>query len=99
MAFEHLIEDERDLEQRPVRIGACVGSKVREGFWLEELLDGPPNVGEAAQHDSPTRFGDPFGVIALLRHGLLIALDDHREMELQGFTDAAGTGLPDEEVR
>jgi hypothetical protein len=53
---------------------------------------------EGVQHDSGVVFLHPLRVVALLRHGPRIAHHDDGQPLLNGFADAAGTRLADEEI-
>ena len=56
------------------------------------------DVLEGIQHDSGIVFFHPIGVVALLQHGPCVAHHDDGQALLNGFADAAGTRLADEEV-
>jgi hypothetical protein len=53
---------------------------------------------EGIQHDSGVVFLHPIRVVAFLQHGPGVAHHDDGQALLNGFADAAGTRLADEEI-
>ncbi len=53
---------------------------------------------EGIQHDSRVVLLHPIGVVAFLGHGPRVAHHDDGQALLNGFADAAGTRLADEEI-
>jgi len=65
---------------------------------MRYLRDTSANRFERIQHDTRRVLLDPFGVVALLRHGPRIADHNHRQALLHRLADAAGTRFADKEV-
>lgn len=70
-----------------------------ELITLEKAADGGDDLEEIADHDSDFIFADPLSVVALLRKGPGVALNNYGETHLDGFADAARAGLANEKIR
>src|SRR6185312_11823722 len=51
------------------------------------------------EHDAKTFFRDPLRVVALLRQGPTVALDNYRQVELQSFADRTRPRFSNKEIR
>src|SRR5437016_1492877 len=76
---------------------------LRHGFPVagqvaKNTLDGGLDSAEIFQHQTGALFTHPVGIVAFLGERPGIALDDYRKSHGDGFADAAGAGLSDEEV-
>src|SRR5690349_1278256 len=99
MPVNYFVQDPRNFKQRAVGITPDVVPNFLQRGWLQKLVNTSSNVAKIAKHDPHAFFAHPLGVVSLLRHGLLISLDYHRQPELQGLADAARARLSDEEIR
>jgi hypothetical protein len=93
---QNTVEDGRYFEYCAILnapdAGAIVIKAARYGRYT--AVDGL----EGIQHDSRVEFFHPIRVVALLRHGPRVAHHDDGQPLLNGFADAAGTRLADEEI-
>jgi hypothetical protein len=93
---QNILENGGDFENRPILNASDAGAILihvagDRGYAAADRFEG-------VQDDPGLVFAQPLGVVALLRHGPRVAHDNHRESLLNGFADAAGTRLADEEV-
>src|SRR5438309_4545771 len=98
MPFEDFLDDGGDLEYGAVRAGTDILSYGRKPRLAKEFMNAIRNVIEAVQDDSQPFLRDPLRVVTLLRHCRAVSLDDYRQAKLQGFADAPGSGLTNEEI-
>ena len=93
---QNTVEDGRYFEYRAILYARDVGAIVIKtaGDRRYPAADGL----EGVQHDSGAVFLHPIRVVALLRHGPGVAHHDDGQALLNGFADAAGTRLADEEI-
>jgi hypothetical protein len=93
---QNAVENRRYFEYRAILNTRDAGAIVVKaaGYCRYTAADGL----EGVQHDSGAVFLHPIRVVALLRHGPRVAYDDDGQALLNGFADAAGTGLADEEI-
>jgi hypothetical protein len=97
-----IAETQDALENRRyLEYGAILNARNPGAIGIEAARhrgDAGGNVAERIQYDSRVMFLHPVGVVAFLQHGPRIAHQDDGQPLLNGFTDAAGTRLADEEI-
>src|SRR5579871_5754352 len=79
-------------------MGAGVLPEFFEHLWLHKHVNAESDLAETLERDAQAVLNQPLGVVTLLRHRRSVAFGNYRQMELQGFADASGAGLPDEEI-
>src|SRR5262245_9036876 len=72
---------------------------VLQDAGYEERCHGSADLREIRNDQAYSLLEDPVGVVALLRQRPGVALYDHGQPHGDRLTDAAGTGLPDQEIR
>src|SRR5579872_1788885 len=96
--IENLIQKPGDFQQRPVRVSRRVSSQFFERHRIEQLFDSACDLPKTFEYYSQPILSDPLRVITFLRQGASVALDDHRQMKLQSFTDASRSRFADKEI-
>src|ERR1700730_7960784 len=79
-------------------MGTRIAKQLGKSLRLKQVIDARSDVGKTWKHNTHAILEQPLGVVALLRHGSCVALNDYGKIELQSFADAARSGLPDEKV-
>src|SRR5579883_1816835 len=72
--------------------------EFRQTAWIEHASDAGNDVAKTVQHDADPFFLHPLRVVAFLRKGPGIPLDDNGEAADHRFGDAAGSRLADKKV-
>jgi hypothetical protein len=93
---QNSLEDCRYFEYRSVLHATDAGAVRLEP--ARHRVDALADRFERIQHDADAVLLHPLRVVALLRHGPGVAHDDDGQLLLDGFADAAGPGLADEEI-